>query len=164
MLLPPKFCPSCRDEFVHSATVCGECEVPLVLKENLSDLADSDFPPEAELVCVRVADSGWALGLAELLKENQVPHRVGMSDPEAAKQVYGVFVLPDDVEIARELDAVHARREMPDLPEGFDPREMMTGPAAEGDSLEDVCPACGDALESNAQECTGCGLALLVAE
>jgi len=181
MLLPPKFCPSCRDEFLHTAAVCVQCDVALVLEENLPDESESGFPPDSELVCVRVADSGWSLGLAELLKENQIPHRVGIADAGNAKenqiphrvgiadagnakQVYGVFVLPEDLEAAHALDADHARREMPDLPEGFDPREMMTGPPAEGDTLDDACPACGDALDSASEECAGCGLVLRVAE
>ena len=164
MLPPPKFCPSCRGEFLHSATVCEQCDVELVEEGNLPDESESGFPPDSELVCVRVADSGWSLGLAELLKENQIPHRVGIADAGGAKQVYGVFVLPEDIEAARALDADHARREMPDLPEGFDPRDMMTGPAAEGDTLEDACPACGDALDPAAEECAGCGLVLRISE
>jgi len=163
MLPPPKFCPSCRDEFLHTATHCVECDVELVLEGNLPDESESVFPPDAELVCVRVADSGWSLGLAERLKQNQIPHRVGISNAGGTKPVYGVFVLAEDLEAAQALDADHARHEMPDLPEGFDPREMMTAPA-EGDSLEESCPACGNPLESAAEECAGCGLALLIAE
>jgi len=164
MLLPPKFCPSCRDEFVHAATVCAQCDVTLVLAENLSDATEPDFPPVSELVCVRVADSGWSLGLAESLREQGIPHRVGIADGGGGKQVYGVFVLEENLEAARRIDADHARREMPDLPEGFNPADMMTGPSAEGDALEEECPACGETLDSTAPECPGCGLVLRVEE
>ena len=162
MLPPPKFCPSCRDEFVHAATVCAQCDVELVLAENLSD--ETEFPPASELVCVRVADSNWSLGLAESLRELDVPHRVALLESGSTKQVYGVFVLPEDLDAASRIDADHARREMPDLPEGFDPRDMMTGPAAEVDAPEDVCPACGDPIEPTASECAGCGLAIRLVE
>ena len=160
MLLPPKVCPSCRDEFVHAATVCAQCDVELVLPENLPTPVAQTFPPASELACVRVAASGWSLGLAERLVEHDIRHRVELVESDGSAQVYGVFVLPEDLEVAREIDAEHARREIPDLPEGFDPRDMREGSVDLGEASEDVCPACGDALDSAAQECGGCGLFL----
>ena len=160
MLLPPKVCPSCRDEFVHAATVCARCDVELVLPENVPADVEPSFPLASELECVRVAASGWSLGLAERLLERDIPHRVELVESSGAAQIYGVYVLAEDIEASREIDAAHARREMPDLPEGFDPRDITPGPVAEGEVSEEVCPACGDAIDTAAPECGGCGLFL----
>ena len=56
MPLPPKLCPQCREEYVHTATTCVHCEVPLVLEGELSPQdAGDDLPPISELICVRAA-------------------------------------------------------------------------------------------------------------
>jgi hypothetical protein len=165
MLLPPKICPSCRDEFVHAATFCAECDVELVLPENLSAAVVPTIPPASDLTCVRVAASGWSLGLAERLVERDILHRVELMESGGSAEVYGVFVLPEDVEVAREIDAEHARREMPDLPDGFDPQHMMARPAPlEEEASEEVCPACGDPIDDTVTECAGCGLFLAAPE
>jgi len=160
MPLPPKVCPCCRDEFVHAATLCERCDVELVLPEHVHVEAVSTMPAASELECVRVAGASWSLGLAERLVERGIPHRVEPVESNGAAQVYGVFVLTGDLAAAREVDAEHARREMPDLPEGCDPRDLVPGPAAEGEAGGEVCPACGDALDAAAPECGGCGLFL----
>ena len=157
-----KMCPECHEEYLHQATVCVHCDVGLVLPDDLPDSAQPSFPLASELECVRVATSGWSLGLAERLREAGISHRVEAVEATAAggQILFGLFVRADDLAAARAIDADHARREMPDLPEGFDPADMMTGPASGTDEGEHACPACGDALDADAQECPGCGLFL----
>ncbi len=162
MPLPPKVCPECHDEYLHQTTVCVHCDVELVLHDELPDNAPSSLPEASELECVRVATSGWSVGLAERLREAHIPHRVELVQaPGGATQtLYGLFVLAEDLAAAREIDAGHARREMPDLPEGFDPADMMAGPASDPEEGEAGCPACGDPFDAEAEECPGCGLFL----
>ena len=101
----PLFCPSCRSEFLASATRCVECDVALVPESALSDEAVEELPPIEELVCVRAASVGWAQGLSERLAAAGISHRIEVAhDNEDDGSVrrpghylpYGVYVLPAD--------------------------------------------------------------------
>lgn len=156
MALPPKICPECGEEYVHSAESCFHCDVPLVLEGELSDAPAEELASSSELVPVRVASAGWALALSGRLVEAGIAHRVeeASGDPPRSPgraQPYAVLVRPEDAERARAIDAEQMQREIPDLPEGWD--------AAAADA--EGCPACGAALEADAAECPDCGLALV---
>jgi len=156
MTLPPKICPECGEEYVHSAQECIHCDVPLVLEAELAEAPVEELAPSSDLVSVRVASAGWALALSERLVEAGIPHRVeavaGDSSPAPGRaHPYAVLVRPQDVGRARGIDAEQMQREIPDLPEGWD----APGAEAEG------CPACGAALAADAAECPDCGLALV---
>jgi hypothetical protein len=162
MSMPPKRCPECREEYVHSATLCVHCGVDLVPESELSDVDGSeDLPPVSELVCVRASSVGWAMALSERLVEAGIPHRIQAAGEEGEEGrgkpgqdlPYGVFVLEDDLEAATEVDAEHTEYQIPDIPENFDP-------LAESEN----CPACGDPIDAEANECGGCGLALIALE
>ena len=106
MVMPPKFCPECQDEYVHSATVCADCNVPLVFEGELCDLEGTeDLPPISELVCIRASSVSWAMALSEKLAAAGIPHRIqaaSADDGDGDRQKpgqnlpYGVFVLDDD--------------------------------------------------------------------
>jgi hypothetical protein len=158
MPLPPRVCPECREEYVHSTLVCVHCDVALVHADEVGSDAVDELPPISELHCVRAASVGWALGLSERLGEAGIPHRVeAASEGEEGRErrpgrnlPYGVYVRSEDLAAASEIDLRTLREEIPDLPEGF---EMAEG-------AEDACPACGEPVDVGAPECPGCGLAL----
>lgn len=164
MPMPPKLCPECGEEYVHAASVCAHCDVPLVLEGEAPEAARvGELPPISELVCVRASSAGWAMGLSERLVEAGIPHRVQAASAEAdeggqrrpgSNLPYGVFVRSEDEPAATEIDLAYTEHQIPDLPEDF--------AATAIDS--DQCPACGEAILETASECPGCGLALLSPE
>lgn len=152
MALPPKVCPECGEEYVHSMVTCVDCEVELVHSDALGDEPASELPPVAELTSIRVASAGWAVALSELLVEAGIPHRVELVSADGgASGPYGVYVRAENVERARAIDAELIDREIPDLPEGWEAAATAGG---EG------CPACGSEVGADAVECPDCGLAL----
>ena len=158
MALPPKVCPDCGEEYVHSALTCVHCEVALVHEEEVPTAGAQDLPPVGELTPIRVASAGWALALSELLVAEGIAHRVDVVSEDAAAAgrraagpgPYGVYVLEADVARARAIDAEHLEREIPDLPDDWEDA------AVEGEG----CPACGACVAEDAAECPDCGLAL----
>ena len=162
MNLPPKRCPECDEEYVHSVMRCVHCDVPLILAGELGAETATELPPVSELRCLRAASVGWARGLSERLREVGIPHRIEAAaddDAEGARRPgrtlpYGVYVRDEDAEAAAEIDAQHMQAEIPDLPEGF---EMSA-------EVSDACPACGHPVEATTSECGGCGLVLAVGE
>jgi hypothetical protein len=164
MVLPPKICPECREEYVHAATMCIHCDVALVLSgEQPEDGAAGGLPPISELVCIRAAPVSWARALSEKLAEAGISHRIqtASDDSDEGSQrrpgynmPFGIFVLPKDQEAASQIDVEFTEGQIPDLPEALDTTEREN----------DDCPACGDLISEAATECPGCGLALLALE
>jgi hypothetical protein len=164
MIMPPKVCPECREEYVHVASVCIHCDAPLVLESEVpvGDAAEA-LPPASELVCVRASSVGWAMSLSELLAEAGIPHRIQAAtseDDEGTERKpgqnlpYGVFVLAEHEAAAARIDVAHTGRQIPDIPEDF----------AQSEISADDCPACGESIAPTATECPDCGLALLPPE
>jgi hypothetical protein len=161
MLLPPKRCPECGEEYVHSVQVCPDCGVVLVLEGESLPMRADELPPASDLVRVRTATPAWARSFSDLLAEVGIAHRVEPEDepvrgtgvPTDAR-LCSVFVRPEDRERAAELDAEHLRSQIPDVPEEF------AGSASE----EGRCPACGEPADLAAPECGSCGLAFRDAE
>lgn len=164
VILPPKVCPECREEYLHSAERCVHCDVALVLPDDAEEAA-STLPPAAELHCVRAASVGWAMALSDRLREAGIAHRIqavgddsdgdGSARRPGQNLPYGVYVLEADLRAATEIDTSHMSSQIPDLPEGF---EIDRG------EVDDACPACGDPVDVDAAECPGCGLALALPE
>ena len=154
MPLPPKHCPECGGEYVHTVLVCARCGVALVLAGE--PIAVRELPPSAELSKVRTATLSWARSFSDLLAEAGIAHRVEPEDDSAraaggpgGEQLCGVFVRAEDREQAARLDAQHLRSQIPDVPE-----DLAGGAAEEGH-----CPACGEPADLDAPECASCGLA-----
>ena len=59
--LPSKWCPQCRDEFVHATTRCPDCDVDLV----------AELGPEAEAKPAPGWIEGWAGAVDEKAAEAQ---------------------------------------------------------------------------------------------
>lgn len=154
MALPPKFCPSCGEEFVHAARQCSDCGVELVLEPPRP--SGGQVLPEADaLEPLRSAPVAWIQDLAQALVEAGIACRVeraparGSSGPAAT-----LFVRPEDREAALPIDAAVARAAIPDLPER----------AESGWSEAEACPACATELAPDSEVCPECGLAFVAAE
>jgi len=155
MQLPPKICPRCGEEYVHTATVCVECGVPLGLDAPEEEPA-LELPPSEELVALRNAEVPWIEGLAHALAEAGIPSRVELPRREEnTVQSRGlgairctIFVRPVDGPAATRIDAEFARTQVPDLP------VEHAGEWGESEG----CPGCGTALAADATECPECGL------
>jgi hypothetical protein len=153
MALPPKVCPECESEYMHTVTSCVHCDVELVPFEELVAAPASELPPSSELSLVRAAGMGWVVSLSERLVEAAIPHRVdplekrdeGSGNPPGP---YGVYVRERDLDAAQRIDAAHIAHEIPDAHE-----------ASVHAVAEDACPACGDPISESDAECAGCGLA-----
>ena len=157
--LPPRRCPECGEEYVHTVLVCAECGVTLVLAGE--PIPVRELPSASDLLRVRTATLSWAYSFSDLLAEAGIAHRIEPEDDSvrvagvpAEAQLCSVFVRPEDREQAARLDAQHLRSQIPDVPEDF----------AGGASEDDRCPACGEPADLAASECASCGLAFRDAE
>lgn len=155
MELPPKICPECGEEYVHTAQTCADCGVPLG-HEAPAEAPAFELPPSEELVALRNAEVPWIEGLAHALEDAGIPSRVELprrEDDTVQSRGLGairctIFVRREDGERATRIDAEFARTQVPDLP--------VEDAGEWGES--DGCPACGSALAGDAAECPECGL------
>lgn len=152
-VLPPRVCPSCREEYVGTVERCVECSVPLVDASELPPEEEGGLPPVEQLVQIRVEHPVWIESLAAHLADEGIASRVVLLDSEApAAQGRGapcaLYVQPVDAERARRIDEEFLRRQLPDLPEDTDT----------GWSEAEGCPACGAVVDAEATECPDCGL------
>jgi len=152
--LPPKICPQCGEEYVHTVQRCVDCDVPLGA-DAPAETPVLELPPSEELVAVRNAEVPWIEGLAHALAAAGIPSRVELprrEDQSVQSRGMGaircnLFVRPEDTEAAARIDATFARTQVPDLPEA----ESSWGEA-------EACPGCGTELAADAIECSECGL------
>jgi hypothetical protein len=108
--------------------------------------------PGESFALLRGATFEWAHALSERLAAAEIECRVeSTSEVRSRDGGWAVYVRPEDLERAREIDRDVLRQVMPDLPEDFDPSALDTS----------RCPACGEPVAEGAAECAGCGLALL---
>jgi hypothetical protein len=156
-----RVCPSCHEEYTLVALQCVHCDVALVSPDSLPAEEEelADFPPASELVYLRIAPLPWIRGLSEALEKASVPHRVEpgrLADPPEGQRpeifgdvdLFGLYVLPEDVASAREFDSRIAVQVLPEEAEDV------------GEEEDDACPACGAGLGHDATSCPDCGLGL----
>jgi hypothetical protein len=157
-MLPPKLCPECGEEYVHTVLRCPDCDVPLGSDGPTAPPA-FELPPAEQLVALRNAEVSWIDGLAHALADAGIPSRVELPRTEDTKSVQSrglgnvrctIFVRREDVEEAARIDAEFARTQVPDLP---------TDSAQYEES--DACPGCGTPAPVGATECSECGLAFV---
>jgi hypothetical protein len=152
--LPPKVCPQCGEEYVHTVTRCADCDVPLGFDAPAAAPA-LELPPAEELVALRNAEVPWIEGLAHALADAGIPSRVELlrrEDSTVQSRGLGaircnIYVRREDAADAARIDAEFARTQVPDLPQAD---------AAWEES--EACPGCGSALGADAAECPECGL------
>jgi uncharacterized protein (UPF0212 family) len=160
MALPPKYCPECGEEFVHTVAICADCGVALVLELEPEPAEEHELPPTSALRRVRTATASWARAFSEHLSAAGIAHAIEAepATPSGARtpreeRLYSVFVEPEDFAEAARLDLEHMRTQIPDLPD-----DLAAG------SGEGLCPACGEPADLSAPECASCGLAFRDAE
>ena len=160
-------CPRCEAEYLATAIECTDCGVALVHPEQLASAEVEALPPVSELACIRAASVAWTRALSERLSEVGIPHRVeaiseSADDDDSVRRrpnfrlPCGVYVRPEDVERAAEVDADFMRSQIPDLPDGHE----ISG----GSEDAETCPACDERVSIDARECPSCGLMLAVEE
>jgi len=153
-----KLCRGCGGEYLPSVERCPDCGQPLVWEGEVAETPGEPellLPPGEELVVVREAELGFATGLGQALAAAGIPHRL---DPPGVRQAgaggrevrsarWAVLVRAADAPRAAALAAAYTRSELRNL-----------GTELDGTALEGQCPACGEPLEADAEECRGCGL------
>ncbi len=158
MELPEKICPRCRCEYMHTASQCSDCRIPLVFPEELEEEGRNELPPVSQLAPIRVTSVAWARAFSETLSTAGIPHRID-TPPEKDGPVkrrrsedasVAIYVRLEDQQRAMSLDAEFAHQQIPDLPAAGE----LSAPQGDG------CPACGAELGTEAPECPGCGLYL----
>jgi hypothetical protein len=154
--LPPKICPQCGEEYVHTVQRCVDCDVALGM-DAPAERPVLELPPSEELRALRNAEVSWIEGLAHALAEAGIPSRVELprrEDQSVQSRGMGaircnIFVRPEDAEAAAQVDAEFARTQVPDMPEDSESAFVDA----------EACPGCGAALAADAIECAECGLA-----
>ncbi len=158
MQLPPRICPQCGEEYLHTVAICADCGVELGAEGPAAQAAD-ELPPAEQLVPVRNAEVTWIEGLAEALSAAGIPSRVELpraDDDQVQARGTGavrctLYVRPEDAQAAAAVDDEFTRVQVPDLPEDAD--------AAWSEA--ESCPACASALPADVSECPECGLAFV---
>jgi ribosomal protein L40E len=153
--LPPKICPRCGEEYVHTMQRCRDCDVPLGSEAPVDEVV-LELPPAEQLIPLRNAEVPWIEGLAHALAEAGIPCRVELprrEDQTVQSRGMGaircnIYVRPEDAAAAARIDAEFARTQVPDLPDAE---------AGEWGEVE-ACPGCGTELGADATECAECGL------
>jgi hypothetical protein len=105
--------------------------------------------PPLELL--RSATFDWTNTLAGRLEQEGVPHQVVAVGARTSDGLWAVYVPPEELELAREIDREVMHELFPDLPEDYDPAALDTS----------RCPACQEPVPEGAASCPECGLALL---
>lgn len=152
-----RICPECGAEYLPHVTECPACEVPTrsaldppppraVAGQALA------LPEGVEAVGLRSAPLPWAQELADLLADHGVPSRIARLEAcgtgGSCSDRYTVFVRPEDLQQAVQVDHDHLSRQ---VPESFTDLAQVPG---------DRCPACGAAVGEGDGECPDCGLVL----
>jgi RNA polymerase subunit RPABC4/transcription elongation factor Spt4 len=147
-------CPKCKVGFSPDTEVCPICKIPLVFEEEFEDEPD-DIPEPvildddiSSLKELRTADVGWIHHLQDKLAEARIPHCIEQSAPR--HMVFSVYVRPEDLPRAKEIDDKVFAVEVPDS-EGMRHAEDLDFSS---------CPACGNRLGENDLKCSSCGLDL----
>ena len=154
--LPPKICPRCGEEYIHTMQRCRDCDVPLGSEAPAAEGAAPELPPADELVALRNAEVPWIEGLAHALADAGIPSRVELprrEDQSVQSRGMGaircnLYVREEDAAAAARVDAEFARTQVPGLPDD------QAGELGESET----CPGCGSELATDPTECAECGL------
>lgn len=154
---PIKTCPECGGEYALHGQVCADCGRALVLK---SDVLENPQPlrKEEEGVLLREGRLDYLTDLGNRLSKESIRSSIGLrSDPKACAgaTVYGLSVLPEDVDAAKEIDRALWLQGAPEHASSYRYTEQ---------ELVGKCPACGTALPGAGGECPECGLVVGIVE
>ena len=153
-----KLCHSCSAQFDETFDRCLHCGGRLS-SEPLESSAAASQTELSEYQLIATQQPIWVPPLLEALEEAGIPFAIVTSggtrgvDPlqgshgtQASVQVHVPNALADE---ASQIQSRVFAEQLPDLPEGYEPRA----------DASDRCPACGARI-SDAPECPGCGLFL----
>jgi hypothetical protein len=150
---PIKTCPKCGGEYAPHGLVCADCGGPLVASLKREAAKPSQPLGEGdEGALVREGRLEYLKDLSRILSGENIRSFVcPISDPKACAgaTVYGLFVSPEDVDAAKELDRALWLKGAPEHASSYRYTEQ---------ELAGKCPACGTALPDAGGECPECGL------
>jgi len=148
------FCPKCKVGFAPDTAICPICKIPLTPEEEFEDEPD-EFPEPvlidddlSSLKELRTADVSWIHHLQDKLAEAGIPHRIEQLHPP--RMLFSVYVRPEDLPQAKDIDEKVFAVEVPDSEEMPDVEDLDFS----------SCPACGNRLGENDLKCSSCGLDL----
>ena len=152
------FCPKCKVGFAPDTAICPICKIRLIPEEEFEDepgeipepvIIDDDTSSLKEL---RTADVSWIHHLQDKLAGAAIPHRI--EQPHPPSMHFSVYVRPEDLPRAKDIDEKVFAVEVPD--------------SEEMPHVEDLdfssCPGCGNRLGENDLKCSSCGLVLAPTE
>jgi hypothetical protein len=159
-----KLCPSCRDEFVPTVSVCPDCRVPLVAAEELASapvardagVASAAFTLTSA-VMLRRGGTGELQDLARRLAEHGVRCVIDTDPPGARIAGTARTAAGREVQLAIYVDEADSQTAARLHHEWV----LATVPGASEAQLGgvlDACPGCGEPLATNASACSSCGL------
>lgn len=163
-----KVCPECGSEFVARVDACIDCGGPLVWADQraleMQAMSASPASPPAEpsgeipedAVPIRQASLSWIDHLARALSDRGIqpfireevtpdPNAINIQGAFGHGWYYTLYVRPEDLDLAEEIDKEVYAREMPGT--GRAEANVTTG-----------CPACEGFLRSSDTACPSCGL------
>ncbi|UCH83344.1 MAG: zinc ribbon domain-containing protein [Candidatus Latescibacterota bacterium] len=149
---PVKVCSQCGEEYSIKAEVCADCGGTLVLPQDYEKrhvpLAEGE-----EVHLVREGPVGYLQELEVEMKKKGIRAVIqflgGTPGTCPSKTRYGLYVRPNDLDAAKEIDHDYWIKGAPDKGASFRYDEQ---------ELKGVCPACDTAIPDNTVECPECGL------
>ncbi len=147
-------CPKCKVGFAPDTEVCPICKIPLVSEDEFEEepgetpkpiILDDDV---SSLKKLRSADVNWIHHLQGELAEAGIPHCIEQSAPR--RMLFSVYVRPEDLLRAKDIDEKVFAEEVPDSGEMPDVEDLDFS----------SCPGCGNRLGENDLKCSSCGLDL----
>jgi predicted amidophosphoribosyltransferase len=153
---PYKVCPECGGDYQYTASVCADCEVPLVLPEEVAERDARELPLRPGLILIRTAPILWIRALAADLEQAEIPYAIDRREARS-EGLLSLYVHRKDRDEATNLD--DARMEI-------DPLEMDDEPAEDGQEESapepepdyKVCPQCGGEFRLEIERCAECGV------
>jgi hypothetical protein len=154
---PYKLCPECGGDYQYTASVCADCEVPLVLPEEVTARDARELPLRPGLIPVRIAPILWIRALAADLEQAEIPYAIDRRKARS-EGLLSLYVRRGDREAAVALD--DARMEIDPLEMDDEPAEdEREEPAPEADYK--VCPHCDGEFRLEIERCPDCGVDLV---
>jgi|GEM_PF-1941188 len=153
---PYKVCPECGGEYQDSVAVCADCEVPLVLPEQIEERDARELPLSPRLALLCTAPIPWiralAADLAQAVMAYAIDRRKARSD-----RLLSLYVQRENLKVAVALDATRMKID-PLEEDGGPDEELPEDVAPEPDHR--VCPKCGGEYRLEILRCPDCDVDL----
>jgi len=146
-----KICPNCETEYHPDGDVCADCGTVLVHKHEQRDgtepLSDDDKLTGILEDRMESLEETRLMLNANGVRTHVRLHTESPAGPHA--NVFGLYVLTDELAEAQELHRTHWLKGAPEGQGSFEYKEQ---------ELSGTCPACDTTLPEAAVECPECGL------